>query len=130
MKTALLIFTLTLISALGFSNTGFAQSPVNFIVSNQQSDALGTVAVNATNGTYYGTVPGNTTDTIVMSPDTLATSVTINGQTVPQGVKAIVTLATGKQVAVLWTSPNAIVTIDQEELGSNDVSQPKNNKLL
>ena len=45
-------------------------------------------------------------------PDT-ATSVTINGQTVPQGTNAILQLTSGKFVAVLWPALNSIIIIDE-----------------
>ena len=116
MKTALFSLLVTLALSFGFLNNTFAQSSgISFTVSNQQIAGLGSVTVSTPSGDYYLAVPGNSNDTVAIS-DT-ATSITINGQTVPQGVKAIVTLASGTQVAVLWISPCNVVVVDKGEIG-------------
>ncbi|HEY3875801.1 MAG TPA: hypothetical protein VGM92_10010 [Candidatus Kapabacteria bacterium] len=117
MKTTLVTLILTL--SLGFASTSNAQlsgGSASFIISNQQSLALGTVTVTAPNGFYDASVPASANDTVVMTSDTVATSITINGQTVPEGIKAIVMLPGGAQIAVLWLNPLSIVVIDNSEL--------------
>lgn len=115
MKTTLLALVITLAATLGFVNSSFAQASGNtFQISNQQSQSLGEVTISTEGGNYYTTVPGNTNDTVAVA-DT-AISITINGQTVPQGVKAIVTLTGGTQVAVMWVTPNYVVIIDEGAL--------------
>ena len=111
MKTIALAIVIALAATLGFSNRAVADDPITFQVSNQQSDGLGQVTVSTQGGNYYVNVGGNETDTVGIA--STATSVTINGQTVPQGVKAIIQLQSGKSVEVLWTSTNAIAVIDE-----------------
>jgi hypothetical protein len=116
MKTAILILAISIAATLGFANKTFAQAGGNlFQISNQQAEGLGTVTITAPSGNYYLPVQGNSNASMPI-PD-IATSVTINGQLVPFGVKAIVTLPDGSQVGVLWTGPNAIAVIDKGELG-------------
>jgi hypothetical protein len=117
MKTTLLALFITLVAAFGFSGHAFAQAPGghSFVVSNMQAESLGEVTITAPSGDYYVTAPGMTNDTAAMT-DSVATSVTINGQTVPQGVKAIVTMADGSLVAVLWLGQNEILVIDPDQL--------------
>ncbi len=111
MKTTLLTLVITLAAALGFANRS-AAATISFQISNQQAESLGQVTVSTAGGNYYVNVPGNSTDSVSIS-DT-ATSVTINGQTVPQGQKAIIQLPSGKAVEVLWTSPNSITVINED----------------
>ena len=116
MKTTLLILAISFAATLGFANKTFAQANGNsFQVSNQQAEGLGTVTITAPSGDYYLPVQGNSNASMPI-PDT-AISVTINGQVVPMGVQAIVTLASGKQVVVMPQGPNAIAVIDEGALG-------------
>ncbi|MFI5201045.1 MAG: hypothetical protein ACHQNE_01490 [Candidatus Kapaibacterium sp.] len=115
MKTLVLTLALTLAVSLGFTKAGFATGSIQFQISNQQADALGQVTVSTAGGDYYANVPGNSV-VPVQIPDTAA-SVTINGQVVPQGQNATVTLATGKTVQVIWASANAIDIIDEGTIG-------------
>ncbi len=116
MKTTLFASFLTLATLFGFANTSFAQSSGNsFVVTNQQSESVGQITVTAPGGNYYLTLPGNASDTIALS-DTAVISITINGQTVPEGMKAIVTLASGTQVGVIWITPNNVVVVDKGEI--------------
>jgi hypothetical protein len=104
-----------IIATLGFSEKAFSQtSGLTFQVSNKQSETLGTVTVSTTSGDYYVSAPGNSTDTVTIS-DT-ATSVTIYGQTVPQGQNADITLPDQTVVAVIWTSPCSIIVLDPDEI--------------
>jgi hypothetical protein len=116
MKTTLFSILVAIAMSFGFANKTFAQSSgISFTVSNQQITGLGTVTVATPSGDYYLAVLGMSSDTLATS-DT-ATSITINGQTVPQGLKAIVTLASGTQVAVIWISPCNVVVVDEKEIG-------------
>ncbi len=93
----------------------FAQASGSaFVALNQQSQSLGEITINTPSGDYYLAAPGNSNDTLAIA-DT-ATSVTINGQTVPQGRNAILQLVSGKFVAVLWPALNCIVVIDEDVL--------------
>jgi hypothetical protein len=114
-KTTLFSLVIVLALTLGFTQTTFAQSSGNaFMALNQQSQSLGEITINAPNGNYYMAVPGMSNDTLSML-DT-AISVTINGQTVPQGTNAILQLVSGKFVAVLWPALNTVVIIDEGQL--------------
>jgi hypothetical protein len=115
MKTTIFILAISLAATLGFANKTFAQAGGNsFQISNLQIDGLGTVTITAPSGNYYLSAPGLSSVSTPI-PDT-ATSVTINGQTVQSGVKAIVQLTSGDFVMVLWTGTNAIAVIDEGEL--------------
>ena len=115
-KTTLFSLLITLAVTFGFANQTFAQSSgKSFAASNQQSESLGQMTISSPSGDYYLTVPGMSNDTAQI-PDT-ATSVTINGQMVPSGVKAIVQLQSGKFVMLLWPALNTITVIDTDVLG-------------
>jgi hypothetical protein len=111
-KTTLFSLLLTLALSLGFTSNTFAQmSGSGFVVLNQQPESLGSITINTPSEDYYLTVPGMSNDTAQMS-DT-ATSVTINGQTVPQGKNGILQLVSGQFVAVMWPALNSIIIIDE-----------------
>ncbi len=115
MKTVLLALAISVAAAFGFTNKTLAQGVGNtFQISNLQLLGLGEVTVTAPSGSYYASVPGLSTQSVPI-PDT-ATSVTINGQIVPSGLKAVVQLQSGALVVVIWTSPNAIVVLDEGEI--------------
>ena len=114
MKTLSLAFALLIAAVFSQSNAS-AEQLNTFQISNQQTDALGTVTVTSPAGDYYVSVGGNENDTVQIA-DT-AVSVTINGQTIPQGKAAIIQLASGKQVEVLWTATNAIDIINDQVPG-------------
>ena len=86
------------------------QASVTFTVHNRQSESLGTVTVTCS-GTYYVTVAGST-DASVEIPDS-ATSITINGTTVPVGQKTLLQLASGKEVEVLWDGGPIVIDPDE-----------------
>ncbi|GEM_PF-5020919 len=110
------VFTtlLALASIFAFPNKGLT-ADVSFQISNQQSDPLGQVTVSTQPQNYYVNVPGNSTDSVTIADP--AISITINGQTVPVGTNAIVQLASGKMVEVMWTSTTSVTVIDQGVLG-------------
>ena len=110
MKLLTLVLAILIASTLGHSNVN-AQTLNTFQISNQQADPLGTVTVTSPGGNYYVSVAGIETDSVQITGT--AISVTVNGQTIPQGQAAIIQLATGKQVEVLWTSQNAIDIINE-----------------
>jgi hypothetical protein len=115
-KTTLFSLLITLAISLGFTQTTFGQSSGSaFVASNQQSQSLGEITINTPGEGYYLAAPGMTNDTVAI-PDT-AISVTINGQTVPQGTNAILQLLSGKFVMVMWPALNTIIVIDDGELG-------------
>jgi hypothetical protein len=115
MKTTLLVLVITMMAASGFENNTFAQTARgSFTVTNQQAEALGTVTITVPSGDYYLTVPGSTIDTIAIA-DT-ATSITINGQTVPRGEKALITLPDETIVAVVWGTPCNVIVFDGREI--------------
>lgn len=114
MKLLTLAFALLIASVFGLSKA-CAQTFNTFQISNQQADALGMVTVTTPGGDYFASVGGNEADTVQIT-DT-AISITINGQTIPQSQAAIIELASGKQVEVLWTSLNAVAIIDKEITG-------------
>src|ERR1017187_6150668 len=105
-------FLLTILSVFGSANLRAQatpqqnQQPVQFTVFNQQSDPLGTVTIVTDLGNSYLNVQGNSTDTTTIADPAML--VTIDGQTIPQGVKAYMTLATGKVVMLIWVSQNSI----------------------
>jgi hypothetical protein len=111
MKKALMALII-MVAAVGFDGKASAQT--TFVVSNQQADGLGTVTVSTASGDNYLLVPGNSTDTVGIS-DT-ATSITIYGQTVPQGQQAYVTLPDQTVVAVMWETQCEVIIIDPDEL--------------
>jgi hypothetical protein len=113
MKLKLLTAIVTVAAVLGFESMAFAQ--ISFQISNQQSESLGQVTVSAPSGGYYVNVDGNSSDTVSIS-DTSVVSVTIYGQTVPQGVNAFITLPDQTVVAVMWQSPNAVIVLDKDEI--------------
>ena len=98
--------------AIIFGYSAKASAQVTFVVSNQQSEGLGQVTVSTDSGDNYLTVPGNSTDTVSIS-DT-ATSITICGQTVPQGQQAYVTLPNQTVVAVMWETQCEVVVVDKD----------------
>ncbi len=117
MKKTLLTLIIAFVSVVGFTDRSLAQSSgYTFQVSNQQSESLGNITISTSAGDPYLSVPGNSNDTLPIS-DT-ANSVTINGQTVPQGVRAVLQLPSGKFVILMWTAQDAIVVIDDDILGS------------
>jgi hypothetical protein len=103
-----------MMGTLGFAGKTFAQTggQVTFIVSNQQSEALGSVTVSDSGGNSYVNVFGNSTDTVTIS-DT-ATSITIYSQTVPQGQGAYITLPDQTVLAVMWETPCEVVVVDKD----------------
>ena len=115
MKTTLLLLAISLAATFGFANTSFAQSNGTFTVVNQSTQNLGQVTINTPSGNYYVSAPAQSTDTVSIS-DT-AVSVSINGQIAPIGQKAVVQVANGNFVIVMWTGSNTIVVIDENELG-------------
>jgi hypothetical protein len=112
MKTTLLSLLVTLALTLGFTNNTFAQTLGDpFVVLNEQSQSISSITINTPSGDYYLAAPGMSNDTAQIS-DT-AISVTINGQTVPQGKNAILQLVNGQFVAVMWPALNSIIIIDE-----------------
>lgn len=83
---------------------------ITFTVHNRQSQSLGTVTVNCS-GTFYVTVPGST-EASVEIPDS-ATSIVINGNTIPVGQKTYLQLASGKGVEVLWDGGPVVIDPDE-----------------
>jgi hypothetical protein len=115
MKTILLAISITVLATLSLVGSATAQgSGISFQVSNQQAELLGQVTVSTVDGNFYLVVPGNSSDTVTIA-DT-AISLTIEGQVVPQGVNAFVTLQDGKVVEVLWATPCNVVVIDTGEI--------------
>ena len=112
---AFLAAFLMLAASLSFANRAAASAAdtIQFQISNQQADALGEVTISTSVGDYYLNVGSNETD-FTQIGDT-ALSVTINGQTIPQGQKALIQLPSGEQVEVMWPAPNAIDVIDEGE---------------
>ncbi len=115
MKITIITLVIVLAVALGYGSA-FAQTSgqIAFVVSNQQAEGLGTVTVSTASNNYYLAVPGSSTDTVAI-PDT-ATSITINGQTVPQGQQAYVTLPDQTVVAVMWETPCEAIVVDKDEI--------------
>jgi hypothetical protein len=105
-------FAIIFMVAIIFGYSAKASAQVTFVVSNQQSEGLGQVTVSTDSGDNYLTVPGNSTDTVSIS-DT-ATSITICGQTVPQGQQAYVTLPNQTVVAVMWETQCEVVVVDKD----------------
>jgi hypothetical protein len=103
---------IVLMLAIIFGYSGKASAQVTFVVSNQQVESLGQVTVSTASGNNYLTVDGNSTDTVSIS-DT-ATSITIFGQTVPQGQQAYVTLPDQTVVAVMWETQCEVVVVDKD----------------
>jgi hypothetical protein len=116
MKTITITLIAIIMGTLGFAGNAFAQTggQVTFIISNQQSEGLGQVTVSDSGGNSYVNVFGNSSDTATIS-DT-ATSITIFGQTVPQGQQAYVTLPDQTVVAVMWESSSEVVVVDKDEI--------------
>ncbi len=114
MKTGLIAISLALV-ALVISPASAHKATISFTICNQQSEQLGLVTVSAPEGDTYLGVPG-LSNVSVDIPST-ATSVTINGQVVEQGVKTDVTLASSKIVTVTWGGLGIISVIDKEILG-------------
>jgi hypothetical protein len=115
MKTTLLILAISLAAIFGFANTSFAQLSGNtFQVVNLSTQNVGEVTIGTPGGNYYVNAPAQSTDTVSIA-DT-ASSVTINGMTDPNGQKALVQLANGNFIVVMWTGPNNIVIVDEEEI--------------
>jgi hypothetical protein len=112
MKITLL--AIILMVAISFGYTAKASAQVTFVVSNQQTESLGPVTVSTASGDNFLLVPGNSTDTVNIS-DT-ATSITINGQTIPQGQQAYVTLPDQTIVAVMWETQCEVVVVDKDEI--------------
>jgi hypothetical protein len=115
MKIAHLILAISLAATFGFANTSFAQSSGNsFVVANLSTQNVGEVTINTPDGNYYVSAPAQTTDSVSIA-DT-ATSVTINGVADPNGQKALIQLASGNFIVVMWTGPNSIVIVDEGEI--------------
>jgi len=114
MKTSLIAASLALV-ALFVSPSSAHKATISFTICNQQSESLGQVTVSAPEGDTYLDVPG-LSNVSVDIPST-ATSVTINGQVVEQGVKTDVTLPSSKIVTVVWESTGIIGVLDNEILG-------------
>jgi hypothetical protein len=114
MKRRIITLIAVVTGTLGFAGNAFAQTggQVTFIISNQQSEGLGSVTVSDSSGNSYVNVYGNSSDTITIS-DT-ATSITIYGQTVPQGQAAYVTLPDQTVLAVMWETPCEVVVVDKD----------------
>ncbi len=116
MKKLRITLTAVIMGTLGFAGNAFAQTggQVTFIISNQQLEGLGAVTVSDSGGNSYLNVDGNSSDTAAIS-DT-ATSITIFGQTVPQGQQAYVTLPDQTVVGVMWETPCEVVVVDKDEI--------------
>jgi hypothetical protein len=116
MKITFITLVIIVVVALGYGSRAFAQTsgPVTFVVSNQQTETLGEVTVSTASGDNFLAVPGSSTDTVSIS-DT-ATSITIFGQTVPQGQQAYVTLPDQTVVAVMWETQCEVVVVDKDEI--------------
>ena len=112
--TFILLILLVAVLVAPFGYVGKASAQTTFIVSNQQAKSLGQVTVSTASNHYYVTVPGSSTDTVTIS-DT-ATSITINGQAVPQGQQAYVTLPDQTVVAVMWETKCDVVVVDKDEI--------------
>jgi hypothetical protein len=109
------IKSLTVIVMLfaAFAGSVFATPTTStFTATNNTTANLGTVTVNCSSGhQFYVSVPGqgNYTTSIDSNP----VSVTINGQSVPQGGSVRVTLSDGTSVRATLTG--IIVVTDQQE---------------
>ena len=88
------------------------RATISFEIRNQQSHSCGTVTITCNEGDTYVSIGGNqTVDSDIPSQ---CLSITINGQTIPQGVKAYVTVPDGTTVAVVWTSPSIVSIVDTD----------------
>ncbi len=111
MKT-LVVLIMVVLASMGYIGKVSAQA--SFVVSNQQAEALGAVTVSTVSGNSYLPVNGNSTDTDAISGT--AISITIFGQTVPQGQQAYVTLPDQTVVVVTWQTPSEVVVVDKDEI--------------
>lgn len=114
-KTVLLTLALSAFAVIGaplYVSAG--SSTVTFSITNQQPVPVGTVTVNTLAAGYNVTVTDVTTYSVDI--DDNAVSVTINGQSLSNGQKGLVTLADGTVVGVMWTATNAIVIVDKDEI--------------
>ncbi len=115
MKKTLLAFAAMVATTLGFEGNSFAQAQnLTFQISNQQAESLGEVTVSSPDAGFFVSVPGNSNDTVDI--DDTAASITIFGQTVPQGQQAYVTLPDGTIVAVIWGNPCEVIVLDKDEI--------------
>jgi len=88
------------------------RTSIGFEIRNQQSHSCGQVTITSDQGDTYMNVGGaGTYDTDIPSQ---ALSITIAGQTIPQGVKAYVTLPDGATVGVVWTTPSIVSIVDTD----------------
>ena len=107
----LLMFTLVTVATPSGRMVAHRTS-ISFEIQNQQSHSCGTITVTADEGdTYVDVTNEQTYDTDIPSQ---ALSITINGQRIPQGVKAYITLPDGTTVAVLWTTPSIVAIEDTD----------------
>ena len=105
------MFTLVFVAAPS-GRMNAHRTSISFEIRNQQSHSCGQVTITSEEGDGYVIVDGNHTyDTDIPSQ---ALSITINGQTVPQGVKAYVTLPDGTTVGVIWTTPSIVAIVDTD----------------
>jgi hypothetical protein len=117
MKTKLIALAMMLTATLGYEGKASAQASgqgLTFQISNQQSESLGTVTVTSQDQGFYVAVPGTSFDSVDI--DDTAISITIFGQTVPQGQQAYVTLPDGTIVAVLWETTSEVIVLDKDEI--------------
>ena len=116
MKTKLIAFAMMLTATLGYEGKASAQASqgLTFQISNQQSESLGAVTVTSQDQGFYVAVPGSSVDSVDI--DDTAISITIFGQTVPQGQQAYVTLPDGTIVAVLWATTSEVIVLDKDEI--------------
>ena len=113
-KILFALITTVIVLIVTFGNQWNVSAQTTFVVSNQQAEGLGQVTVTTPSGDNYLTVPGNSTDTASISGT--AMSITINGQTVPQGQQALVTLPDATVVGVKWDSTSEVVVLDKDEI--------------
>jgi hypothetical protein len=110
-KILLLMLTLVFVaSPSGRMNAH--KTSIAFEVRNEQSHSCGTVTVTCDEGDTYMNVGGEGTyDTDIPSQ---ALSITIAGQTIPQGVKGYVTLPDNTTIGVVWTTPSIVAIVDTD----------------
>jgi hypothetical protein len=107
----LLMFTLVFVAAPS-GRMNAHRTSISFEIRNQTAHPCGQVTITADEGDTYVTVDANHTyDTDIPSQ---ALSITINGQTIPQGVKAYVHLPDGTTVGVVWTTPSIVAIVDTD----------------
>ena len=107
----LLMFTLVTI-ATPSGRMSAHRTTISFEIQNQQSHSCGEVTITSAEGdTYVNVTNEQTYDSDIPSQ---CLSITINGQTIPQGVKAYVTVPDGTTVGVLWTTPSIVAIVDTD----------------